>query len=162
MSNSLQPHGLWPARLLSPWNSPGKNTGVGSHCPLQGIFSIQGSNLGLLHCKQIIYRLSHQGQPGSLDKVRSISFRNKDSSSLLITVLVFFLCVLCQFVTLWVTWMKFETGPIERGQGETEQSGLAGDRFNKQADFLMRLVLGSCKMSKSLLLPVRIFQRPYL
>ena len=56
-----------------------KNTGVGSHCPLQGIFSIQGSNLGLLHCKRILYHLSHQGQPGSLDKVRSISFRNKES-----------------------------------------------------------------------------------
>ena len=29
VSNSLQPHGLWPARLLCPWNSPGKNTRVG-------------------------------------------------------------------------------------------------------------------------------------
>ena len=31
VSNSLQPHGLQPARFLSPWNSPGKNTGVGCH-----------------------------------------------------------------------------------------------------------------------------------
>ena len=37
MSDSLQPHGLWPARLLCPWISPGKNTGVGSHSFLQGI-----------------------------------------------------------------------------------------------------------------------------
>ena len=31
MSNSLQPHGLYPVKLLCPWNSPGQNTGVGSH-----------------------------------------------------------------------------------------------------------------------------------
>ena len=42
-------------------DSPGKNTGVGSHSPVQGIFLIQGSNLGLLHCRQILYRLSHRG-----------------------------------------------------------------------------------------------------
>ena len=57
----LAPHGLWPTRLLCPWDSPGKNIGVGSHSLLQGIFPTQGSNLGLLHCRQILYRLSHQG-----------------------------------------------------------------------------------------------------
>ena len=46
--DSLQPHGLQPTRLLCPWNSPGENTGVGCHVFLQGIFPIQGSNLGLL------------------------------------------------------------------------------------------------------------------
>ena len=49
--------------LLCPWNSPGKNTGVGSHSLLQRIFLTQGSNLGLLHCRQILYSLSHQGSP---------------------------------------------------------------------------------------------------
>ena len=43
-----------------PWNSPGKNTGVGSHSLFQGIFSTQGSNPSLLHCRQILYHLSHQ------------------------------------------------------------------------------------------------------
>ena len=38
MSPLLQPHGLWLTRLLCPWNSPGKNTGVGFHFLLQGIF----------------------------------------------------------------------------------------------------------------------------
>ena len=42
---------------------PGKNTGVGCHSLLQGIFPTQGSNLGLLHCGQILYCLSHQGSP---------------------------------------------------------------------------------------------------
>ena len=62
LSDSLRPHGLQPARLLSSWNSPGKNTGVGCHSLLQGIFLTQGSNLGLLHCRQILYLLSHQGR----------------------------------------------------------------------------------------------------
>ena len=38
VSSSLRSHGLWPTRLLCPWNFPGKNTGVGSHFLLQGIF----------------------------------------------------------------------------------------------------------------------------
>ena len=61
VSNSLRPHGLWSARLLCAWNSPGKNTGVGCHSLLQRIFPTQGLNLGLLHCRQILYHLSHQG-----------------------------------------------------------------------------------------------------
>ena len=42
-------------------DSPGKNTGVRCHAFLQGIFPTQGSNLGLLHCRQILYQLSYQG-----------------------------------------------------------------------------------------------------
>ena len=60
MSDSFQPHGLWPTRFLCPWDFPGKNIGVGSHSLLQGIFPIQGLNLGLKHCRQILYCLSHQ------------------------------------------------------------------------------------------------------
>ena len=48
VSDSLGPHGLWPSRLLCPWDSPGKNTGVGCHFRLQGIFLTQGSNPHLL------------------------------------------------------------------------------------------------------------------
>ena len=44
VSDSLQPRGLQPTRLLCPWNSPGKNTGVGSHALFEGIFPTQGSN----------------------------------------------------------------------------------------------------------------------
>ena len=54
VSNSLQPHGLQLTRLLCPWDSPGQNTGVGCHALLQGIFSTQGSNLGLPHCRRIL------------------------------------------------------------------------------------------------------------
>ena len=50
-----------PPGLLCPWDSPGKNIGVGSHSLLQGIFPTYRLNPGLLHCKQILYLLSHQG-----------------------------------------------------------------------------------------------------
>ena len=53
-------HGLQPTRLLCPWDSPGKNTGVGCHALLQGTFPIQGSNPRLLHCRQILYHLIHE------------------------------------------------------------------------------------------------------
>ena len=43
--------------------SPGKNTGVGCHAVLQGIFPTQVLNLGLPHCRQILYHLSYQGSP---------------------------------------------------------------------------------------------------
>ena len=62
-SNSLQPRGLQLTRLLRPWDSRGKSTGVGCHCLLQGIFPTQGSNPGLPHCRQTLYPLSLQGSP---------------------------------------------------------------------------------------------------
>ena len=61
VSDSLQPCGPWPTRLLCPWDSPGKSTGVGCHCLLQGILPTQESNPGLLHCRQILYQLSYEG-----------------------------------------------------------------------------------------------------
>ena len=63
VSDSLQLHGLQPTRLLCPRNSPGKNTGVGCHFFLQGIFLMQEQNLGLLNCRQILYSLIHQASP---------------------------------------------------------------------------------------------------
>ena len=59
----LRPRGLEPARLFCPWDSPSKNTGVGCHALLQGIFPAQGSNPGLLHCRQILYHLSNREAP---------------------------------------------------------------------------------------------------
>ena len=58
MPDSLRPHGQY-----SPWNSPVQNTGAGSLSLLQGIFPTQGSNPGLLHCRQILYQLSQKGSP---------------------------------------------------------------------------------------------------
>ena len=63
VSDFVRPRGLQPTRLLCLWDSPGKNTGVGSHSLLQGIFLTQGLNPGFLHHRQILYGLSHQGRP---------------------------------------------------------------------------------------------------
>ena len=61
VSDSLQPHRLQPAtRLICPWNIPGKNSAVGCRFLLQGIFLTQRQNPGLLHCRQILYCVSHQ------------------------------------------------------------------------------------------------------
>ena len=64
LSNSLQPYGLYPTRLFCSWDSPGKNTGVGCHALLQGIFPTLGLNphllwlLRLLHCWRILYHFT--------------------------------------------------------------------------------------------------------
>ena len=58
----------------SPWNPPGQNTGVGCHSLLQGIFPTQGSNPDLVHCRRILYQLSHQGNPFSRGYVVTIYF----------------------------------------------------------------------------------------
>ena len=62
MSSSFWPHGLKLSSLLFPWDFPDKNTGVSCHSFLQGIFLTQGLNPHLLHCRQILYHLSHQGR----------------------------------------------------------------------------------------------------
>ena len=55
--------------MVCQWDSPGKNTGMGCHSLLQGLFPTQGSNPGQLHCRQILYHLSHQGSPRILEWV---------------------------------------------------------------------------------------------
>ena len=60
---------LWPHGLYSPWNSPGQDTGVGSLSLLQGIFPTQESNPGPLHCRWILYQLSHKESPRILEWV---------------------------------------------------------------------------------------------
>ena len=85
--------------LYSPWNSPGQNPGVGSLFLLQGIFSTQGLNPGLPHCRRILHQLSHQGSPRILEWVaypfssRSSRPRNQTWVS----------CIAGGFFTSWAT-----------------------------------------------------------
>ena len=69
---TLQPRGLY-----SPLNSPGQNTGVGGLSLLQEIFPTQGSNQGLLHCRQILYQLSHKGSPNQLYLDKNLKMNKK-------------------------------------------------------------------------------------
>ena len=80
VSNSLWPHGLWPIRLLRPRDFPGKSTGVGCHCLLQGIFPTQGSNprlLRLLHWQVGSLPLVPPGKPCWI--LQCVFPKNKDS-----------------------------------------------------------------------------------
>ena len=64
--SDLRPQGLQPTRLLCPWDFPGKNTIMGCHFLFQEIFPTQGLSpylLCLLHCRWILYSLSHWGSP---------------------------------------------------------------------------------------------------
>ena len=57
-----------PTRLICPWSSPGKNTGVGSHSLLLRIFPTQGLTLNLLHCRWIVYHPSPQESPNTTSR----------------------------------------------------------------------------------------------
>ena len=102
MSNSLRPPGLQPACLLCPQNSPGKNTEVGSHALLQGVFQTQGLNAGLLHCRCLLYYVNHQGSPRILEQVAysfsrgTSQIRNRTGVS----------CITCEFFTSSATRKK--------------------------------------------------------
>ena len=77
-SNRLQPYGMQPVRHLCPWAFPGKNTGVGCHVLLQGIFPTRRSNLGLLqllHCRQILYGGAQLKPKQSGSRVSALSQR---------------------------------------------------------------------------------------
>ena len=80
-------------------DSPGKNTGVGCHALLQGIFPIQRSNPGLPHCRQILYCLSHQGSPRILEWV-AMSFSRESSQPRNWTEVS---CISGRFFTSWAT-----------------------------------------------------------
>ena len=80
MSSSLRSHGLKPTRFLCPWNSPGKNTGMGCHSLLQVILLTQGSSLGLLHCRQIFLSLSQSDPLHSIQRLPNSNSEKKPTS----------------------------------------------------------------------------------
>ena len=69
ISDFLRPHDRSLPASSVHGGSPGKNTGVGYHALLQGIFPTQGSNPGLPHCRWILYHLSYWGSPRILEWV---------------------------------------------------------------------------------------------
>ena len=74
VSNFLRPHGQRSLAGYSLRDSPGKNTEVGCHFLLQGIFPTQGLNPGLLYCKQILYHLNHWRSPVPSSQVNVCAF----------------------------------------------------------------------------------------
>ena len=63
-------HGILQARILE-W--------VGSHSLLQEIFLTQGLNPGLLHCRQILYSLNHQGRVGSKSNMAGVLIKGRET-----------------------------------------------------------------------------------
>ena len=82
-----------------PWNSPGQNTGVGSHSLLQRIFPTQGSNPSLPPCRWILCHLSHQGSPRIMELVTYPFSRGSSRPRNQIRVS----CVAGGFFTSWAT-----------------------------------------------------------
>ena len=70
--NFLWPHGLSPARLLCPWDFPGKNTGVGCHFLPQGIFLTQGIKLGSLALAGRFFTTESPGKPNMLHGLEQV------------------------------------------------------------------------------------------
>ena len=93
--------------LLCPWNSTGKNTGASSYSLLQGIFSTQGSNLGLLLCRQILYCLRTYlwREHAKWKRMMSWSFK---SHKIVIVILRLSSCIIH---AIFNTWQKHWISP---------------------------------------------------
>ena len=88
-----------PWIVACPWNSPGKNTGVGCHSLLQEIFLTQESNPYLLHYRQILYRLSHMGSP--LNDVSGVITISTFTLALLFCLLYYFILFFCYYFVVY-------------------------------------------------------------
>ena len=98
--------------LLSPWNSLGKNTGVGSRS-LLGIFPSQGLNWGLLHCRWILYRLSHQGKATPLNSLftEHLSAIRTNLTTYWIHFIFYCFCIKLRMLPVdWNIWIPHSQG----------------------------------------------------
>ena len=91
--------------MVCPWNSLGKNTGVGCHSLLQGIFLTQESNPGLLHCRQILYQLCYERS--LLCERFANQFAPKHLSKLLSFPHYVFLAPMSKFQLIINAWIYF-------------------------------------------------------
>ena len=127
----VTPRTLQPSRPLRAWNSPGKNTRVGCHCLLQGIFPSQGWNPGLPHCRQAPYHLSHQGSHinpmPSLTKAHFFSFSTTTPRG----EPVFIQCPHLHSAQLHTSPLNLTSTPVLSGPPVTSQLACSVDTFQK-------------------------------
>ena len=109
--------------ILCPWNSPGKNTGVGCHALLQGIFPTQGWNSGLPHCRQILYQLSQLSE----------ILRDENSRNLICLLRNLYAVQEAPVRTKHETTDRFQTG-----RGVRQGCILSPCLFNLYAEYIMR------------------------
>ena len=93
-------------------DSPGKNTGVGCHSLLQGLFPTQGSNLGLPHCRWITHHLSYQESPANHIKNADVFF------TVIISGFTMFFRFGKVFFCVCVFHLRIRGVPLEEGVGE--------------------------------------------
>ena len=117
--------------ILCPWDFAGKNTGTGCHSLLQGIFQTQGSNQRHLHCRRILYLLSHWGSPWALwggNKFKGVqgttgnwvSTRSESWSQILPTLQDCMLLTVSENIsTLTANWFRFAGTSGADGVGVT-------------------------------------------
>ena len=134
-SHSIMSDSLWPHGLYSPRDSPGQNTGVGSLFLLQGIFPTQESNRGLLHCRQILYQLSHKESTKKVLKSLSILiygsytgiYISKNGLNCTLKISAFFPILWPPDAKSWLTGKDPDTGKDwgqeEKGMTEDEMVG---------------------------------------
>ena len=104
-TDCLRPQGLQPAMILCPWNFPGKNTRVGSHSLLHGIFLTQRLNLGSLNYRQIPCHLSHKGSPAKYWLIFKISIpKNVQTTALILHASKIMLKILQARLQQHVNW----------------------------------------------------------
>ena len=108
-SRSVMSDSLWPHGLYSPRNSPGQNSGVDNLSLLQRIFPTQGSNPGVMHCRWILYQLSHKGRPlhWHADSL-SLSHQGSSMNQYLKNIGYFTVVHRLQVADKNVMWLKWE------------------------------------------------------
>ena len=103
---TLRTHGLQPISPICPQNFPGKNTGVGCHFLLQGIFPTQGSNLQLLQWQADALPLSHLGSP--FQKMIQFNFYVKHTKVHIVAILKLWIrCFLSKQLLLRASYIPF-------------------------------------------------------
>ena len=101
-SHSVVANSLQSYRLYHPWNSPGQNTGVGSCSLRQGDLPNPGSEPGLLHCRRILYQLSHQGS----------NFQSFFNLHVLTDLLILFLVACIMKIIWWIVLIHFSNAKL--------------------------------------------------
>ena len=108
LSHSLQPHGLWPTRLLCWWDFPDKNTGVGCHSLLQEIFPTQGLNLHFLHWHIDSLPLHHLGTASAIKTGFFFFFNGKCRKDKIVFPLPVHHCIHSILLWFWHTaWTTY-------------------------------------------------------
>ena len=109
-----------PAGSPSPWDFPGKNTGVGCQALLQGIFPTQGLNPGLLNCRQILYHLSHWRSPTEAEE----AFKYLREYYIWLYINKFEILDRCPYVILGKCWCFTKIDPRKSKRPENSNKDL--------------------------------------